>query len=379
MRADDDRQPSRPPARAAALARSAPFTEPVSSATGTGDSARQRAVVLLRQHLGRRHQRRLRAGLDRAQHGEQRHQRLAGADIALQQPQHPARRRQVGVDLGQRLSCEAVGAWPNAAQRLGAQRRRRRSARGRAARAPGRAPARAPPGRPAARRRRGGARATRSGGVSAGACTARRAVGEAGPALAAQQGGVVPLRQVAAGARSACATLARAPGTAHKPGGQRPDRLDRRHAGRALRRAPHDRDAAWSAGRRTLRACRRPAAARPAASAASRVKAEEDQLGEAGAVADDHPPGLARLGGALVPHDLDRQTSRPGPALRCRDASAGRAGRCSDRAGGTAGRAPARRRAALARSAAASAGRRRAGWSAARKAGRAGHRIAATG
>ena len=122
-----------PPARAARRARAAPLTEPVSSATGTGDSARQGAVVLLGQHLGRRHQRGLRAGLDGAQHGQQRHQRLAGADIALQQAQHAARRGQVGVDLGQGLVLATAWAEAEAAQRLGSRRCRRRSARGRAA------------------------------------------------------------------------------------------------------------------------------------------------------------------------------------------------------------------------------------------------------
>ncbi len=77
--------------------------------------------MLLRQHLGRRHQRRLRAGLHRAQHGEQRHQRLAGADIALQQPQHAVRRGQVGVDLGQRLQLRRRGGEAEARQRRVAQ------------------------------------------------------------------------------------------------------------------------------------------------------------------------------------------------------------------------------------------------------------------
>ena len=84
--------------------------------------ARQRAVVLLRQHLGRRHQRGLLPGLDRAQHRQQRHQRLAGADVALQQPQHPPVGRQIGVDLSQRLLLRAGERMAEARQRLGAQR-----------------------------------------------------------------------------------------------------------------------------------------------------------------------------------------------------------------------------------------------------------------
>ncbi len=64
----------------------------------------QGRVMLARQDLGRRHQRRLRSRLDRVEHGEERHHRLAAADIALQQPQHPQRRRHVAGDLGERLA-----------------------------------------------------------------------------------------------------------------------------------------------------------------------------------------------------------------------------------------------------------------------------------
>ena len=63
---------------------------------------RDRRQMLARQDFGRRHQRRLAAGLDGARHGEQRHHRLAGADIALQQPQHAFGIGEVGVDFGQR-------------------------------------------------------------------------------------------------------------------------------------------------------------------------------------------------------------------------------------------------------------------------------------
>ena len=45
-------------------------------------------MMLARENFGRRHQRRLAAGLDHGRGGEQRHHGLAGADIALQQPQH---------------------------------------------------------------------------------------------------------------------------------------------------------------------------------------------------------------------------------------------------------------------------------------------------
>ena len=60
--------------------------------------------MLTREQLGRRHQRRLRARLDRACHSEQRDHGLAAADIALQQPQHAMRAREIGVDLGERAA-----------------------------------------------------------------------------------------------------------------------------------------------------------------------------------------------------------------------------------------------------------------------------------
>ena len=49
--------------------------------------------VLLGQRLGRRHQRALLAGLDRAQEGVERDDGLAGADLALQKPLHRRRLR----------------------------------------------------------------------------------------------------------------------------------------------------------------------------------------------------------------------------------------------------------------------------------------------
>ena len=54
-----------------------------------------RAVVLLGEHLGRRQQRGLAAGVDDPQHRPQRHDRLAGADLALQQPVHRVAGREV--------------------------------------------------------------------------------------------------------------------------------------------------------------------------------------------------------------------------------------------------------------------------------------------
>ncbi len=55
--------------------------------------------MLLGQDLGRRHHRRLIAGLDRGEHGQCGHDRLAGADVALEQPVHRVGRGHVGADL----------------------------------------------------------------------------------------------------------------------------------------------------------------------------------------------------------------------------------------------------------------------------------------
>ena len=71
-----------------------------------------RLEVLAREKLGRRHQRALRAGLDRAGKSEQSHHRLAAADIALQQAEHAVRAGKVGVDLPERAglrACELEG------------------------------------------------------------------------------------------------------------------------------------------------------------------------------------------------------------------------------------------------------------------------------
>ena len=57
-----------------------------------------RREVLLGERLGRRHQRRLVAVLDRAQHRVQRDHRLAAADLAHQQPLHRPRLGEVRVD-----------------------------------------------------------------------------------------------------------------------------------------------------------------------------------------------------------------------------------------------------------------------------------------
>ena len=61
----------------------------------------ERGGMLLRQQLGRRHQRGLEVVLHRQQHGEERHHRLAGPHVAHQQPVHAVGRGHVGGDLAE--------------------------------------------------------------------------------------------------------------------------------------------------------------------------------------------------------------------------------------------------------------------------------------
>ncbi len=72
--------------------------------------------MLPRQNLGRRHQRRLPAGLDHVRGSEQRHHGLARADIALEQPEHTGGLREIGDDVGDGLLLrggERVGQGSN--------------------------------------------------------------------------------------------------------------------------------------------------------------------------------------------------------------------------------------------------------------------------
>ena len=83
--------------------------EPVSSAACTQLARHQRlqrGEVLLGERLGRRHQRRLRAVLDRAQHRVERDDGLARADLAHQQPLHRPAGREVA-----RRSRPSRAAW----------------------------------------------------------------------------------------------------------------------------------------------------------------------------------------------------------------------------------------------------------------------------
>ena len=96
-------QPTAPSAVAAiSAARALPFTALVSSATShpeRPEQSAQRQQMLLREDLGRRHERRLIARFDRRQHRQRGHDRLARADIPLEQAIHRVRLRHVRPDL----------------------------------------------------------------------------------------------------------------------------------------------------------------------------------------------------------------------------------------------------------------------------------------
>ena len=89
--------------RLARLALLAPG-EQANGQTGMIGQRRDGLRVLPRQHLGGRHEGRLRARLHGDGHGQQRHHGLAGAHVALQQPQHAEGGGDVLRDLLQRLA-----------------------------------------------------------------------------------------------------------------------------------------------------------------------------------------------------------------------------------------------------------------------------------
>ena len=120
----------------------------------------QRREVLLGERLGRRHQRRLGARLDRAQHRVERDDGLAGADLAHQQPLHrPVARRRPRRSPPSRVRWSPVGVnGSESRQPARGQRARRRRARPR-----GR-PRGAARGGAAARSAAAGTRRRRAGG-----------------------------------------------------------------------------------------------------------------------------------------------------------------------------------------------------------------------
>ena len=192
---------------------------------------RDRGEMLAGQDFGRRHQRRLAAGLDGARHGEQRHHRLAGADIALQQAQHA-----LGLARGRRRSRPAPVPASRSANRAGRRaalrrRGRRRSAAGRTAAARWRAPAPATAGRPGTRHRRAAARprpratVDRIGRIVQRAAAPRRRRESSGGAATSSSS-----HSGSAGSRASAWPIARRSTLRRQPGGQRIDRLDQRQA-----------------------------------------------------------------------------------------------------------------------------------------------------
>ena len=165
MRADDDRGQPGGEARQHRVARP-PLLAPGQQADldpGRRREALQHLVVLPRQHLGRRHQRRLAAALDRDQH------RYAARRRSCRCRHRPATAASCGAAPScRRRSPPGHGAGCRSAQsrtrpRPAPARRRCRRAPGRAAAAGGRAPAPPPAGWPGSRHRRG-ARAARCRG-----------------------------------------------------------------------------------------------------------------------------------------------------------------------------------------------------------------------
>ena len=303
-----------------------------------GQRRAERAVVLLGQHLGRRHQGGLGARLDRPQHGQHGDQRLA-------EPTSPCSSRSIRRGAARSASISA-SAWicdrcgrdePKRCERLGAQTGRRPS------RGPAGARTAAPPhqrerdlagqqlviGQTAAGAARRAARA--------GAWTAPQRLGEARPALAPQQGRRHAIREASGTRASACADRRRAPARP-QPGGQRPDRLERRQPLAPVGAGPCDRDAAWSAGRRIFRSCPRPAGARRAASGASRLNLKNTSSAKPVPSRTTIRHGWRGVaGGSCRTTSTSSVAIRPGTAARW---SAGRGGRDRIRAGGTADRSP---------------------------------------
>ena len=234
--------------------------------------------MLPRQDFGRRHQRRLPAGLDHGRGGEQRHHGLAGADVALQQPQHALGLGEVGDDVVDRARLrrrQRVGQGRDRPSRAARPSPELRAAGGAAHGA--RAPARARAGRPAVRHRRAATTrrfpaATSAG--SAGRCSVAQRVGEGRKAFAREPGRrpAIPAAPAASPARASTALRdlveRRALRSADRPARPAAACRDR------LRR-PRGRDAPSAACRRRARWCRRRSGARrpAAASPDSRARA----------------------------------------------------------------------------------------------------------
>ena len=202
---------------------------------GGGRQPRDGGKMLTRQNFGRRHQRRLAAGLDHGRGGKQRHHGLAGADVTVQEAQHAIGLREVGNNVGDR-------ALLRRRERIGQGRGnpRAQNAFGRAAAAGARAHVPAQKrkrelageqfviGEPRPRRARrleiGGARRTMD--------TAQR-FGEARKAVALEPGGVLPFGKIGQAIERQIERLAHLVGV--QPLGERIDRIDQRQLGKASR------------------------------------------------------------------------------------------------------------------------------------------------
>ena len=109
---------------------------PPTRTTSPSSSDRMRELVLLGEHLGRRHERALVAALHRGEQRGERDDRLARADLALQQPVHRRRAPRGRGDLGDRARLVAGEREREPAWKRGHERRRRRRAGSRSRRRP---------------------------------------------------------------------------------------------------------------------------------------------------------------------------------------------------------------------------------------------------
>ena len=319
------------------LRRATPFTEPVSSATGTGADLLQRAVMLPRQRLGRRHHRRLRAGFHRAQHGQwsppascrSRHRPAAAAACGS------AAAMSVSISASA-AACEAVSAWPNRRQRRRAQRAITAQAHARAGRAPACASRPAQPGAPATRHRRAAPRTWRRDGQAARAAPAALRRSPASPRVRISAGschpGGVGIR-ASAWAIAARTWLGNSPAVSGQTGSSAGSRSGRSAgtmwSGCAMRQPVAERSSLPDTSSRP-----------PTASACARAGLKNTSSAKPGAVRHPHPPGLARHSPAARAAPPRPPASPPAGHGRARSSGVA-GGRRSFPADGTAGPAPA--------------------------------------
>ncbi len=218
---------------ASASRRSAPFTDPVSSTTGTGDSAESvRWCCLASTSVGAISAacRPASAALSIASSATS---VLPEPDIALQQPQHPPRGGEIGVDLRQRLAPAPAWACARTVPAPAPAARHRRRSAGPAGAGRAAAPRPSRPDAPAARHRRAAPAACRPA-PRCGACTAcsaSRNPGQRSRRISAASCHSGELRHLRERPPHRLPKLRR-----EQPGGQRPHRLQPGHLGRLLQR-----------------------------------------------------------------------------------------------------------------------------------------------